>query len=223
MSTRFHLLCGCAGLSALVGLAGPALSAWATASDAACAAAGSYAIVNNGSRFAASAPLSGSLPIVYGGTADLQSYTACGAPTKLRITTDGPGTLLSQPVPPLLGYQLRAAGDLLLRFTGVATQDPMAPQDAQAVRLNGTATYVHVTTQGKWLGKRRLTYATKTVTVKNVMAHLKITADFGGAFSLGCALPGPAIDTFPSSFAYFAVGARNPAKLTAARTPDKNL
>ncbi|HWE63900.1 MAG TPA: hypothetical protein VHB98_19475 [Chloroflexota bacterium] len=223
MRTPYYPLGGVAALSALLGLAGPALPAHAAAAKAPCAATGAYTIVQNGSRYAASALAVGGFPLVYGGTATLQHYSGCGASTVLQITSQGPGTLLSQPVLPTLGYQLRGAGDLLLRFVGTAKQDPQALQDPQAVRLSGTATYVRVTTTGTWHGKRRLDYKTETVTVKNVMARLKVTADLGGAFSLSCALPGPAIQKYQSSFAYFAVGAHTPARLASAKKPDPNL
>jgi hypothetical protein len=220
LNRRFQLFCGGAGLSVAIGLAGSIAPVHVAA---ACAAVGAYTVVQNGALYAASALPSGAFPLVYGGTATIQRYTGCGAPTRMQITTTGPGSLLSKPVYPGLGYRLRAAGDLLLHFSGTATQDALAPHDPRAVRLSGTATYAHVTTQGSWHGKQRLAYGTRTVQVKNVPAQLRVTADFGGAFSLSCGLPGPSVGGVPSRFAYFAVGARTPARLIAARTPDAHL
>lgn len=190
---------------------------------AACAYTGAYSLVANGARYAVSAPPGGPIGLVSGGRATLEHYTGCGAKTVLQLDSTGPGTLLDRPQTPIVANQLRAAGDLLLRFSGTATQDPFAPGDASAVRLKGTAVYAHVTTKGVLHGKTKLTYSTKTVQVANLTARLRVTLDLGGAFSLSCALPGPKLGQFQSNFTYLAVGVRNPQGLKATTPPSKNL
>jgi hypothetical protein len=213
-----------AGLCALLAVPRSAPApASAAAEGAACTAIGRYTVLAQGWRYALSAPPPALFPLVTGGSATISRYTGCGTPTLLTLITTGSGTLLQHPVKPLIGNRLRAAGDILLRFTGTARQDPHAPADPRAVRLNGTAVYVHVTSKGVQRGTRTLAYASRTVKISNVPATLKVTTDLTGAFSLSCALPGPLVGKVPSEFSYFVVGVRNPAGVHATTPPSRNL
>jgi len=190
---------------------------------AGCASLGNYTVLRYGAHYAASAPPSGGYPLVSGGTARITSFIGCGTATALSIDTTGPGTLLKGPLTPIQAATLRGAGDLLLRFTGTARQDPQAPADQHAVLLSGTAFYVRATTRGSLRGKRSLDYSTSQVSFSAVRAQLRVSTDLGGSFSLICALPGPTIGKVASSFSYVAVGVRNPKAVTATTPPSKNL
>jgi hypothetical protein len=161
--------------------------------------------------------------LVTGGTATISLYTGCGRPTLLTLTLSGSGTLLQHPVKPLIGNRLRTAGDLLLHFTGTARQDPQAPADPRAVRLSGTAVYLHVTAKGVQRGTQTLAHSSRTVKISNVPAVLKVTTDLTGAFSLSCALPGPMVGKVPSEFSFFVVGVRKPGGVPATAPASRNL
>ena len=212
-----------AALAIVASLLVPLGTTRAARPTAACAPLGSYTVLRYGAYYAASAPPSGGNPLVSGGTASISSYTGCGATTALTIDTTGPGTLLKGPLTPIQAITLRGAGDLLLRFTGKARQDPQAPADPHAVLLSGTATYARVTTKGSLRGRRSLDYSTSQVSFSAVKARLRVSIDLGGSFSLICALPGPTIGKVASSFSYVAVGVRNPKAVTATTPPSKNL
>ena len=206
-----------AAAAALVALTFP--TAGGMPADAACAALGTYTVVANGGTYAASYPGLGA-SLVLSGSASIVSYSGCGSHTLMHLTTVGPGAQLAKPVTPLLGNTLRSSGDLLLRLTVDAKQDPLAPPGVPSVLLSGTATYAHVTTSGPLHGKQvKLAYSVKTVKIANARAQLRVTSADGGAFSLNAALPGPSIGPVASRFSYFAVGAKNPAKLKQLKTP----
>lgn len=229
MNSSCRLLLSAVAVTAAAAMSGPASSAGAAPEKASCAALGTYSIVQNGSNYAASAPPAGFTPLVAGGTATMSAYAGCGKPTVLRLSTDGIGAQLRHPVTAAIGTRLRLSGDLLLHFTGTAhlaagaQVGALASQGPQPVLVSGVATYARVTTKGTLHGTRQLAFSVKTITVANVSGQLRVASDFGGMFSLSIALPGPAVGKIPSSFAYFALGAKTPAKLKAVKKPDPKL
>ena len=212
-----------AALALVASLLVPFSTTYAARPVAGCAPLGGYTVLRYGAHYATSAPPSGGYPLVSGGTARIASFISCGTATALTIDTSGPGMLLKGPLTPLQAAVLRGAGDLLLRFTGTARQDPQAPAAVHAVVLSGTAVYARVTTKGSLRGKRSLDYSTSQVSFSAVKAQLRVSTDLGGSFSLICALPGPTIGKVASSFSYVAVGVRNPNAVTVTTPPSKNL
>lgn len=221
--SRVHAAIGFLALVLCVWPSSALAPAWAAPSRASCATVGRYTVLPDSWRYALNAPTPALFPLVTGGTVTISRYTGCGTPTALTISTTGSGTLLQHPVKPFIGNRLRTAGDILLRFSGTAHQDPLAPSDPRALRLSGTAVYVHVTTGGMLRSTRTLAYASRTVQVTNVPATLKVTTDLGRALSLTCVLPGPSAGKVPSQFSYFLVGVRNRAAVPAGAPASRNL